>query len=382
MRLLTAAAVAVSTAVASAQVPITPPGQPGTLPPATIAPPAATAPVVPGAAPMTPSLPAVRPTGTAATVNGQVIPEVAVYRALRQFPQSEHDVARKEILNHLVDNSLIDQYLTLLKVTVEPAEVDKLIADLKAELAKATPPKDYAKELDAMMLTEVEFRAEVSAQMKWDKFVKQQATDASLKQLFDASPTVFDGSLVRCRHVLLTPGADPAKKAQAIQTLRAIKSNCEAQATAATASLPPTTDPLTKEQTRGRRLEELFAEAAKKSSACPSAKDGGDLNFFPRVGAMVEPFSKVAFEMPQYGMSDVVETEFGLHLILVTAKKPGQPKKFEEVKEDVRGLYAFRLREAVVAQMKPKAQIAVTPTTAATVTPGVTPTGGVSSPMK
>jgi peptidyl-prolyl cis-trans isomerase C len=228
-----------------------------------------------------------------------------------------------------------------------------------------------------MMLTEAEFRAEVTAQMKWDKFVKQQATDANLKQLFDASPTVFDGSLVRCRHVLLTPGADPAKKAQAVETLRKIKADADAQANAALAALPPTADALTKEQTRTRRLEELFAASAKAASACPSAKDGGDLNFFPRVGAMVEPFSKVAFELPRYAMSDVVETEFGLHLILVTDKKPGQPKTFEQVKEDVRGLYAFRLREAVVAQMKPKAQIAITPTTAAAGTPGVTTTGGV-----
>ena len=45
---------------------------------------------------------------------------------------------------------------------------------------------------------------------------------------------------------------------------------------------------------------------------------------------------------------------------MVTAKKPGTPKKFEEVKEDVRILYAMRLREAVLAQMKPKAQIVPT----------------------
>lgn len=369
MRMLSAAALALSAAIANGQTPpvITPPSatQPGTLPQTATTPPA---PVVTN----TPSLPAVRPTGTAATVNGQAIPEVAVYRALRQFPVAEHAIARKEILNHLIDNALIDQYLNLLKVSVEPAEVDKLIADLKAELAKAVPPKDYAKELEGMMLTEVEFRAEVGSQMKWDKFVKDQAKDANLKTLFDQSPNVFDGTLVRCRHILMTPGADPAKKNEAILALRKIKADLEAQANGVLASMPPTADAVTREQTRGRRVEELFAEAAKKSSTCPSGKEGGDLNFFPRVGAMVEPFSKVAFEMPLYGMSDVVETEFGLHLILVTGKKPGTPKKFEEVKEEVRGLYAFRLREAVVASMKPKAQVAITPT----VPGGVTTTGG------
>ena len=356
MRLLSAAALAITTAIASAQTP-PPVGTPVLLPPSATTP----APVIP-LQPVPPMAPAVRPTGNAATVNNQVIPEVAVYRALRQFPPSEHAVARKEILNHLVDNTLIDQYLNLLKVTVEPAEVDKLIADLKAELAKATPtPKDYAKELESMMLTEVEFRAEVSAQMKWDKFVKAQATDANLKTLFDQSPTVFDGSLVRCRHILLATSPDPTTKANNVAAMRKLKADLESQAATAVATLPPTADPLTKQQTIGTKLEELFAETAKKSSTCPSAKDGGNLDFFPRVGAMVEPFSKVAFELPQYGMSDVVETEFGLHLILVTAKKPGTAKPFDQVKDDVRSLYAFRLREAVVSQMKPKAQIVVTP---------------------
>ena len=116
--------------------------------------------------------PEVRPTGTAATVNGQAIPEVAVYRALRQFPEAHREMARKEIMSHLIENALIDQYLTALKVTVEEKDVEKLIADLKKELADVK--KDYAKELEVMMLTEAEFRTEVVAQMKWEE-VRQAA---------------------------------------------------------------------------------------------------------------------------------------------------------------------------------------------------------------
>jgi peptidyl-prolyl cis-trans isomerase C len=288
-------------------------------------------------------------------VNGQEIPEVAVYRALRQFPAAEREVARQEILNHLVENFLIDQYLTALKITAEPAEVDKLIEELKAELKKGQ--KDYQKELEGMMLTEAEFRVEVAAQMKWDKFVKQQGTDAALKQLFDGSPQVFDGSMVRARHILMTPGADPAKAAEAKQTLLQIKQNVEAEAAKA---VPAAADALAKEQARGRKAEEVFGEYAKKYSVCPSKATGGDLSFFPRVGAMVEPFAKAAFDLPPYGMSDVVQTEFGVHLILCTAKKPGVQRKFEDVKEDVRAVYALRLREAVIAAMKPKAQIELT----------------------
>lgn len=314
-------------------------------------------PVVP---PVTPAKPEVRPTGVAATVNNQPIPEVAVYRALRQFPPATQEMARKEIMAHLIENVLVDQYLTAIKVTVEEKEVDSLIAELKAELATSKPPKDYARELEAMMLTEAEFRAEVSAQMKWEKFVKQQGTDQALKQLFDGSPDVFDGTMVRARHVLMTPGTDEAKQKEAAQKLRGIKQVVEQEAAKAVAALPPTADALAKEQTRTAKTEELFAAYAKEYSACPSKKDGGDLNYFPRAGAMVEPFAKAAFALKQFEMSDVVATEFGYHLILVTARKQGTPKKFEDVKEDVRMLYAMRLREAVIGQQKPKAQITMT----------------------
>lgn len=314
------------------------------------------------APPTTPmAKPEARPTGTAAVVNGQPIPEVAVYRALRQFPPHIQPEARKEIMAHLIENVLIDQYLNAIKITVEDKEVDALIAELKAELAAAKPPKDYAKELEAMLLTEEEFRQEVAAQMKWEKFVKQQATDAELKKLFDGNPDMFDGTLVRVRHILLTPGNDEAKQREAAQTLRGIKQVVEQEAAKAVAALPPTADALAKEQTKAAKTEELFAAYAKQYSQCPSKKDGGDLNFFPRAGAMVEPFAKAAFALKPFEMSDVVATEFGYHLILVTARRPGTPKKFEEVKEDVRMLYALRLREAVIAQMKPKAQISITP---------------------
>jgi parvulin-like peptidyl-prolyl isomerase len=327
---------AVATA-AAAQAPPPPPAQPAL---GGVAPPAVAGPAEP------------RPTGVAAKVNGQDVPEVAVYRALRQFPPAEREVARKEILNHLVENYLIDQYLTALKMTAEPAEVDKLIAELKEELKKGQ--REYQKELDGMMLTEAEFRVEVAAQMKWDKFVKQQATDEALKKLFDASPQVFDGSMVRARHILLTPGADPAKVEEAKKRLAAIKATVEAEAAKAAAG---EADAIKKEQLRGQKAEELFAAYAKEHSTCPSKTNGGDLSFFPRVGAMVEPFAKAAFDLPQFGMSDVVQTEFGYHLIMATAKKPGTPRKFEEVKGDVLAVYAMRLREAVIAQMKPKAQI-------------------------
>ena len=367
MRMFTrgAAALVLGTALsasATAQAPAAPqtppPGTQVQPPPAPGNPPGSA--IVPA---VTPAAPETRPTGTAATVNNQPIQEVEVYRALRQLPPHTWEMARKEILAHLIEYVLIDQYLNAIKVTADPKEVESTIDELKKELAGMKPPKDYARELAAMMLTEQEFRDEVIKQMKWERFFKQQATDAELKKTFDSSPDVFDGTLVRARHILLNPGSDPAKQKEAEALLRGIKKAVEDEAAKAVAALQPpqSTDPLIREQVRWTKTEEVFSAFAKERSVCPSKKEGGDLNFFPRAGAMVEPFAKAAYAVKPYEMTDVVVTEFGYHLILVTAKKQGTPKKFEQVKEDVRLLYDMRLKEAVIAQMKPNAKITINP---------------------
>jgi len=61
--------------------------------------------------------------------------------------------------------------------------------------------------------------------------------------------------------------------------------------------------------------EVTFVQAAIANSDCPSGQDGGMLGEFGR-GAMVAPFEESAFALPVGGMSGVVETQFGYHLIL------------------------------------------------------------------
>ncbi len=62
----------------------------------------------------------------------------------------------------------------------------------------------------------------------------------------------------------------------------------------------------------------LFADLAKEHSDCPSGRSGGDLGPFGR-GQMVPAFEQSAFNMEIGDVSDVVETDFGYHLITRTA---------------------------------------------------------------
>ncbi|KAF1042302.1 SurA N-terminal domain-containing protein [Xylophilus sp.] len=81
-----------------------------------------------------------------------------------------------------------------------------------------------------------------------------------------------------------------------------------------------------------RKAPATFADVAKKNSQDPgSAANGGDLGFFAR-GAMVKPFEDAAFSLQKGAISDVVESDFGFHIILVTDIKVPKRPSFEEVR--------------------------------------------------
>jgi peptidyl-prolyl cis-trans isomerase C len=310
----------------------------------------------------TPAAPAVPANAVAATVNGQPIPETAVQRGLQRVPPAKHAEARPQILNYLIDQVLLDQYLMQMQVPVDPKEVDKTVEEMKTELAKKK--HEFGKMLEEMKLTETELREHIAADLRWGKFAEGRATDKVLKELFDAQKYLFDGSQVHARHILMTPASDDPKAAeQIVAQLQAIKQQIDKQVADGLAKLPADTDNLTREKKRQSLLEEAFQLQAKEKSSCPSKAQGGDVGFFQGVGFMVEPFSRAAFALKPFEMSEPIKTPFGYHLILVTDRKPGREVTYEAVKEMVKEHYCTSLHDSVVGQARQRSKIVITPVT-------------------
>jgi len=84
-----------------------------------------------------------------------------------------------------------------------------------------------------------------------------------------------------------------------------------------------------------RKAPGTFAEVARKNSQDPgSAEKGGDLDFVTR-GAMVKPFEDAMFALKKGEISDVVETEFGFHIIHLNDIKPAVVPPFEKVRATI-----------------------------------------------
>ena len=93
-----------------------------------------------------------------------------------------------------------------------------------------------------------------------------------------------------------------------------------------------------------------FSDAAVKySQDSGNAKQGGDLQYFTR-GQMVPPFEEAAFGAEPGSLSQVVETQFGFHLIHVIDKGAAGKIPFEEAKADIKDMLDASSQRKVVQQ--------------------------------
>ncbi len=84
-----------------------------------------------------------------------------------------------------------------------------------------------------------------------------------------------------------------------------------------------------------RKTPAAFAELARKNSQDEgSAPNGGDLEFFGR-GAMVKPFEDAVYALKAGEISNVVESDFGYHVIQLTGQRGGERKSFEDVRAEL-----------------------------------------------
>jgi peptidyl-prolyl cis-trans isomerase D len=87
--------------------------------------------------------------------------------------------------------------------------------------------------------------------------------------------------------------------------------------------------------TKARAGEDFTKLAEKHSQDKATASRGGDLGSFQR-GRMVKPFEDAAFALSSGSISDLIESQFGIHIIKVEENDPEKVKPMNEVEAEIR----------------------------------------------
>lgn len=275
-----------------------------------------------------------------AVVNGVPIPlkqidaqaDAKVKKLFKFQPPNDQqrNEIRQDVVTMLIDDVLKQQILVKSGVKQDRVAIDKQLAEWAAELQKQKRTlEDFYQESG---LCEAQVRTNVA----WGEFLKSKAGDAELRKCWQDNKEVFDQVMVQASQIVfrVAPTASPSEQQGLRDKLLQLRKDIEAG-----------------------KLD--FAEAAKKYSQCPTASKGGNIGYFARKGMLDEAFARTAFALPVGGLSEVVQTEFGLHLIKVTDRKPGQPSEYDKVKDSVRDLYLVELEQGLLGEERKQAKIEV-----------------------
>jgi peptidyl-prolyl cis-trans isomerase C len=273
----------------------------------------------------------------AATVNGEAITVADLDAATtpdKRLSPVEQRQLRADVLNLLIDEKLVRQFLKANGPKVDPAEVEKQFAALEAgQRGMGKSIDDYLKETGQ---TAAQVRENLRLMLQLARYLEAQATDERLRQYYELTRDLFDGTTVRASHIVIRTGpSTPAEeRRRAVEKLRAVRADILAGKIG-------------------------FAAAAKAHSQDPTGPAGGDVGPIARKFQVDEAFARTAFAMQPNQLSDVVETEAGFHLILVTERKPGKGSKYEDVVRDVRECFEADLKQALIADLRKKGRIEV-----------------------
>ncbi|MFO7945878.1 MAG: tetratricopeptide repeat protein, partial [Armatimonadota bacterium] len=188
------------------------------------------------------------------------------------------------------------------------------------------------------------FKERIREALPDDELIKQQLTFDKLENQVRAQASMTDRELkdsynqVKARHILITPDSvkdeenDAAQGTESNDGENAESAQSEMTDEQADQKAKALAQKLAKELKEGAD----FAKLAKKHSADPgSASEGGDLGWFGR-GQMVPEFEEAAFSLQPGHISDVVETDYGYHILNVVDKRTNLPGDFEDNKEQYR----------------------------------------------
>ena len=311
----------------------------------------------------------------AAQVNGRVISTAQFqanysnrFRTMQMF-RKDYDVAdakkenlKQQVLDNLIDRELLAQEAERNHLTVTDQKVARIIKERFFGPDTPFNREQYQRVVNGLyQTTESRFenqirREQMAAEMEAIVRNAEQISEGEVKEEFKNKNNRADLDVVRIdpNYFKVPAPSDAqlkdwvAKNGEAIQNHydtfssrynqpKKVRARHILVKVSADADAPTKTAAKSKIEAALKRVKsdkEDFAAVAKEISDDGSAAKGGDLGLFGP-GQMVKPFEEAAFALKAGEISEVVETQFGLHVIKVEEVKEASVKKLDEVKTEI-----------------------------------------------
>ena len=267
----------------------------------------------------------------------------------------------QNVVNQLIITELLDQEANERGIKVTNKDIDEALQKTMEQLGGKDRLIEALKSND---ISVKEFKEDLKVQVKMQKLAnsagKIEVTDKECEKFYKENPDEFKNpELVRASHILISANAYQISQDLTLNGKRKIEeADLKAQVEAKMDAKKAEAEKLAKELKADKTK---FAEYAKKYSDDPgSAKQGGDLGFFPKE-AMVPEFAKVAFEAKPDTISDVVKTQFGYHIIYVQDRRAPGITPYEKAQSGIKDYLTtekqIKALDDVTAAAKKKAKI-------------------------
>jgi peptidyl-prolyl cis-trans isomerase C len=286
-----------------------------------------------------------------ALVNGVVIEQedfkTEYGQAVRQMAQQGQPIqedmvaqVREQVLDRMIEEELLYQASQEKGIAVGDEAVTVEIGNIKQRFESE---EEFQEALKTFEMSEDYLKAKIQRGLAIKDLIENNVLkdlvvgDEESRAFYDQHPEMFKNpEQVKASHILIKvpEGADDAAKAAARAKLVQIQEDLKKGAD--------------------------FAEAARQHSEGPSNERGGELGVFQR-GQMVKPFEDAAFALKAGEISDIVETPFGYHIILVAEHQEERVVPYEEAKgrlaEHLKRQKAGQEVDTYIQGLKDKAEV-------------------------
>ena len=241
---------------------------------------------------------------------------------------------REKVVSELIVKALLNEEMEKNKIAVTKEEIENAEKDI---IGKFGSKEQFMQVLKINGVTYDKFKKDIEEEIKLKKFVDSIAMvsvgESEAKKYYNENLDKFKyPKRVRASHILIA--ANPEQIAAKIK-----EDNKEITDEELAAKVSEKMNELKKKaevlQAKVKKVPSSFAKVAKENSQdTASAIRGGDLGFFAKE-EMVESFANKAFSMAPNTISEVVQTPYGFHIIMVTDRNEAGVLSFEQSKKDI-----------------------------------------------